>query len=130
MGHSAGPADLDGIDLLVRSQAKVLAEHAGGAESLAPLDLPIHQEVARLHRDLRTDCLAIALHARELQFQPVIPRRLQVAIEGVVRLIAGIVSAELREKIERSISIDIGKRDAVSLIARPCEPDEVREIGY
>src|SRR5215472_5146417 len=107
----------------------MLAIGAGGAEALAALHFAVDQQVAGLHRHLRPHRESIALDTAQINLQPVILVALEVAIESVVRVIAGIMTAELSEDIQAAVFVEIHERDAVTLVAGAREADVIGQIG-
>ena len=120
---AAGPANFQRIDFRLLAQPEVLAVRTGGAESFAAFHFAIDQQIAGFGGELRADGEAIALHAAEIHFQPVVLAGFQVVVEGVVGVVAGIVAAELGEDVERAVVIDVDEGHAVALVARAREAD-------
>ena len=63
------------------------------AKAIPAFHLAIHQQVPSLDRQLRADAEAVALHAKQVDFQPVIPVPLEIPVERIVGVIPRVMAA-------------------------------------
>src|SRR5579872_769518 len=127
--HAAGPADFEGIDPALLAQSKMLAVRVGCSEAFAALDFAVHGQAAGFYRQLGSHSETIGLHTPQVHFEPVVLVCLEVVIERIVGLVAGVVAAELREDIECSGAVQVDERYAMSLISRPGKSNVSRQVG-
>ena len=116
--EAGGPADFEGVDAGVGAEAEVLAELAGGAEAFAAFDFAVDGKVGGFEGDLGTDGVAVGLYAGEVDFEPVVAVAFEIAVEGVVGVVAGVVAAELGVDVEGAVVVDVDEGDAVALCCR------------